>query len=729
MEKVREAILKERYYLQVNGATVETTEEQMFRRVANAVGFKYGEEWKEKFFNILMEYRFSPNSPVYFNTLPSGKPFMGSACFVLDIHDSMKGIMKTAEDMSLVFKYGGGVGIPIDKLRPKEAIVSTGSGYSSGPVSFMGIYNKIATTVVQGGKRRAALMVCMNDSHPDILDFIKCKATEGDLAGMNISVKISDALLNAIKNKKQFQLSFPPYIKSKMVDPNIIYGEIVNSSWNNGEPGIIFIDTINKFNPLPSMPIEACNPCGEEPLWKYNSCNLGSINLAHGDCIQGGKVNTDYIEKIAYDCTWFLNGVIDNFYMPITSIQTNTTKNIRPAGLGITGFAELLYSLNIVYGSKECMSVVDKVGEAITLGSTKASIDVAKKVGKFGFYNKSIWTTKEGREKMGVHDPELHKAIEEHGVANATLTTIAPTGTVSYLLKCTTTGIEPAFSLVYEKKYLQRDGATVSDIIEVPLPKGVVTDEVIQNGGSIKKLVNKDKWMVYRTAMEISPEEHLAVQAQWQKHIHAAISKTINLPNETTKPQVAELIQKAHTLGCKGLTLYRDGSRDLQILTKVEKRPTKVKGDTFRIKTFTDTTVYLTINEWGSTPKEIFISVGKQSNEFSIMCEGLGRIISIALQSGASLERIISSLEGHKGDLQGNVSIDGKMVPFQSSLDLLARILSVYKPNGKEHTIQSVNKDIYKSVPGVSCPNCMSLNIARQEGCTVCRDCGYSKCN
>lgn len=732
MERIRNAILEDRYFM----SGYDFSENDVWERVSNSISEVYSDKkLKNLFFEMMSEKRFLPNSPTIFNALPK-KSFMGSACFVIDIEDSMDGIMNAASEMATIFKYGGGVGASLDKLRPKGALVSDNISESSGPVSFMHIFDAVSKSVMQGGKRRAALLLNLSVYHPDIIDFITCKKNNDSLNMMNISVKLDKNFLDKVKKNEEITLfKFPTYKGKEKYSAKEIYDLIIEHMWKNGEPGILFIDNIEEYNPIPSLPILSTNPCGEQPLHLYSSCNLGSINLNHPDCINDKEVNYSYIENLAYLATYFLNGVIVKFEMKIQKFIENVKKKIRPIGLGVTGFSELLMKLNIPYGSPQCMKIIDDIGVALCTGSTKASIDLTSVFGKFELYNSSLWASKKTRHKMlKINDSTLFNLIEKKGLSNATLTCIAPTGTISILLNSTTSGIEPPFSLITERKFLRRNGEWESDIIKVnSLPKEIKEEDIIKNNGSLKGLIDDPHiFDIYRTALEISPKEHIDVQAKWQQYIHAAISKTINLPTNSTQDQIKDLCFYAHENKCKGFTVYRDLSREFQVLStlkekdntiNVVQRPVKVKGDTYRVEV-NSSSIYLTFNCWNEKLKEVFLNVTKQGNEFSVLCSSLGRILSIALQHGVSIERIANTLKGHRGDLNGMVYLEDKATFFTSLPDLVGKILLYYKND------ENISKNEVNGIKLKLCPNCLqSFLIKESENCYHCNNCNYSSCN
>jgi len=710
MDRLREVILRERYFWQA-----DKTEEDVCWRIAKTLGADSSEE--KKFFSLLREYRFAPNSPVFFNAPGTKTPFMGAACFVIPVQDSLKSIMQSAHNMSVIFKYGGGVGIAIDPLRPRGALVSDGSGYASGPVSFMHIYNEVASQVVQGGRRRAALLVCCDWRHPDIEEFIRCKRGD-DLQAMNISVKLDGEFFNALAEGREVPVEMKGV--RKVLNSEQINKEIVEGMWYNGEPGVLFIDTINYFNPFPHMPIRSTNPCGEQPLPDWGLCNLGSINLAHPDCIKGGTIDTSYIREVSYQSTLFLNRVLDLFKAPLRPIARFAI-NCRNIGLGVTGFAELLVKLGIPYASSQCMSVIDQIGEALLEGAILASVDEAKKKGPFPMFEKSRWNTNEISRLIPSRDASLIRKVLTHGLRNGALTCIAPTGTVSLWLRTVTTGVEPIFLNAYERKALTRSGEAVTDVLSL-VPPNVNVSDVISNGGTLRGLpLDEHTKLVYRSALEISPQEHVDVLARWQKWTHAGVSKTINIPYEFTQDQLSGLVRYAYEQGCKGLTVYRDRSREDQVLRAVKDRPNVVRGNTYKLRAGTHP-VYLTVNSWGGAPREIFINVGHSGNEIHALCSALGRVISIGLQHDTQLApKIVATLRDHVGDLRGVVNFGNKGMVFESISDLVSKVL--------EYELSQCGSSLELPTPLRVCPSCTSTNLIVEVGCVTCQQCGWTKCS
>ena len=468
---------------------------------------------------------------------------------------------------------------------------------------------------------------------------------------------------------------------------------------------------------------------------------MGSINLAHSDCILGNSINSSYISKIAYDATWFLNGVLLNYEMKVVPQTEKFVKiNMRNIGLGITGFSEMLIKMGVVYGSKESLSIIDEIGNALITGSVLASTDIAKQYPKqvFKYYEKSKWATKQGIKSMGIEDDTLVKKILKDKISNATLTCIAPTGTISILLNTVCNGIEPPFLNVYERKFRVKNDWDKDTLTLIP--ENINKEDVIKNNGLLKGLVDLETYEIYKTASEISPAKHLNVLAQFQKYMHAGVSKTVNLPFEYTKEALKDFYKLAHSKGVKGITIYRDKSRDLQVLSSIKSdstntysitttRPTSAKGETYRITTEGDRTIYITINTWNGDEtaiREIFINAGKQGNEYNAMCSALGRIISICLQSNPELlERIVETLKGNTGDIIGSAYVMNKTIFFNSLVDLVGKLLEIKL---KQTTNIALDKKS-KALKSYICPKCFSVNVMVLEGCLTCLDCNWSKCS
>ena len=515
-------VLEKRYLARsADGRSIESPE-GMFARVARTVaGAEKDEsisEYEDKYYRIMTNLEFLPNSPTLIN---AGRELgQLSACFVLPIDDNMESIFTTLRDAALIQKSGGGCGFSFSNLRPVGDTVKSTHKCAGGPVAFIRIFDRALDVIRQGGVRHGANMGILRCDHPDIIEFIQCKAKEGEIPNFNISVGITDEFMSAIKSDRIFQLINPRSgAVSKEIRAMDLFDAIVHYAWLNGEPGLLFLDEINRCNPVPHMGmIDATNPCGEQPLLGYESCNLGSINL--GRFIKKETIDWERLRYIIHLAVRFLDNVIDMNRYPISKIET-ITKSTRKIGLGVMGFADMLIKMNINYDTDEAIKTANSVMRFIHTEAIKKSEELAITRGVFPAYRGSIWHTERGKR-----------------VRNAALTTIAPTGTLSILANCSS-GIEPYYSKSTKKHILN----------------SILEEEA--------EFAKSDSFI---TAHEISPEWHIRVQAAFQSHVDSAVSKTINFPNEATEEDVKHAYLLAYKLKCKGITVYRDQSREKQVL-------------------------------------------------------------------------------------------------------------------------------------------------------------------
>jgi ribonucleoside-diphosphate reductase alpha chain len=542
---------------------VETPEE-LFARVARAIAeaelllgtAEKARRWEEIFYELLLSRDFLPNSPTLMN---AGTPLgQLSACFVLPVGDTMEEIFEAVKQMALVQRTGGGTGFSFSRLRPKGDVVASTGGEASGPVSFMKIFDSATEHIKQGGKRRGANMGVLRVDHPDILEFITAKRDERTLQNFNISVAVTDAFMEAVRRDQEYELINPRTGRVvRRMSARFVFEEIVRAAWQTGDPGLLFLDAINRANPTPHLgAIEATNPCGEVPLLPYESCNLGSINLAHMLREREGRADVDWekLRATVRKAVRFLDDVIEVNRYPIPEIERMTRGN-RKIGLGVMGFAELLIRLGLSYDSDEAVALAEQVMQAIAEEALVASAELAAERGVFPNWKGSV-----------------HEARNHH-VRHATLTAIAPTGTIS-IIADTSASIEPLFALAYRRthvlggqtlyevnplllEYLDRYGLRAEDVLEAVLARGRLRD-VAQVPEEVKRL--------FVTALEIPPDRHLRIQAAFQRAVDNSVSKTINLPEEATVEEVARAYWHAWELGLKGITIYRYGSKSAQVL-------------------------------------------------------------------------------------------------------------------------------------------------------------------
>ena len=612
----------------------------------------------------------------------------------------------------MIHKSGGGTGFSFSNIRPAKDVVLSTAGISSGPLSFMTVFDIATETVKQGGTRRGANMGVLRVDHPDIEAFIETKNDLTRLNNFNISVGLTKQFMDALDATTDFDLINPRTNKTvQRLPARKIFDMVVRSAWRTGEPGIIFIDKINDDNPTKQIgDIEATNPCGEQPLLPYESCTLGSINLSQ--MVTKNSLNLDRLKKTVHDAVHFLDNVIEINKYPLPQIESMSKAN-RKIGLGVMGFADLLLKLGIPYDSEEAVSQGDSIMAFISRESKNASASLAEKRGNFKNYSGSIYDTSE--------TPYMR---------NAATTTIAPTGTIS-IIAGVSSGIEPVFSIVQTRRVL--DGETLHDVHPLfikaakadkfyhknlidKIAAGTTLAELNEIPEHIKKL--------FKTSHDISPEWHVKIQAAFQGHTDSAVSKTVNLPTQATEKDVEEIYLSAYRLGCKGVTIYRDGSRDKQVLnigTESKEKPTiaprsrplRTHGMTERIQTGCGK-LYVTINSDTKGMCEVFAQMGKTGGCASSQIEAAGRLASLALRSGVNVDAIIRQLTGIR--CPSPAWQNGKMV--LSCPDAMARVLK-----------NLTNSDVTESAVLMGgCPECGSV-LSHEEGCLNCHSCGFSKCS
>ncbi len=731
----------ERRYLKkdADGKVVETPKE-MFWRVAKNIAradLLYNPMADEKavakqFFYLMTTRQFMPNSPTLMN---AGRELQQlSACFVLEIEDTMESIFEALKNTALIHKSGGGTGFSFSRLRPKDDVVLSTRGVSSGPISFMEVFNAATEAVKQGGTRRGANMAILRVDHPDILDFITCKRDNRAITNFNISVGITEDFMKAVREDKEYDLINPrTNKKTKSLKAKEVYDLIVEMAWNNGEPGIVFLDRLNAGNPTPTLgAIESTNPCGEQPLLPYESCNLGSINLS--EMVVEGEIDYNKFRTAINVAVHFLDNVIDMNNYPLDRIKEMTQGN-RKIGLGVMGFADMLIKLGVPYNSEEAVALGEKVMAYLESESKRMSVALANQRGAFPNFDISTY---KGKKK----------------IRNATTTTIAPTGTIS-IIAGASSGIEPLFAVAFKRKVLDGD-----ELIEVnPLFKeraekeGFYSDELmkrIAEQGCLAEVEGVPDHIkkLFVTAHDISPEWHIKMQAAFQKHTDNAVSKTVNFRHDATRDDIDEVYQLAYELGCKGVTVYRDASRDEQVLSTgatvkaiedravglmPRARPSVTKGSTMKLKTGCGT-LYVTINEDEHGICEVFSQMGKSGGCAASQSEAVSRLISLALRSGVEVEPIIKQLKG----IRCPAPLLGKGGLILSCPDAIGRALENYLHRRKLEDLgepipeaTTLDKFVesplqFTNVVG-ACPDCGGPLI-HEGGCNVCRSCGYSKC-
>jgi len=768
-------VIEKRYLVKDRHRQPIETPEDMLRRIAHHVAQAeafYGEtgeqiiELENQFYEMMARLEFLPNSPTF--TGAGTKLGQLAACFVLPIEDDMRSILKTQMDMGLIHKSGGGTGFSFSRLRPKNDVVGTTGGISSGPTGFLQMYNDTTECIKQGGTRRGANMGILRVDHPDILEFINYKEKDGTLSNFNISVALTKEFMQALEKDQEYELINP---RDKTVTGKLkakdVFDKIVAGAWRNGEPGVIFLDKINEKNPTPQAgEIEATNPCGEQPLLPYESCNLGAINLKKFTKKLADKYDVDWekLEKIMPVVVHFMDNVIDVNKYPIPEIKEMTLKN-RKIGITVMGFADMLYDLGIAYDSEEGITMAEKVMGFIEKRSHEESEKLAKNRGEFLNFKGSVWDKKSGQR-----------------MRNAATTSCNPTGTLSILGSCSS-GIEPFFALSYTKTVMDNDALPeVNDhFVRAAKERAFYSDGLmreISQKGSIQEIDNipEDIKKVFKVAGDIDPAWHVRMQAAFQKHTDGAISKTINFPNSATEDDVRKAYLLAYRLNCKGITVYRDGSRAYQVLTTGEKvkeepstttqtivasgikispreRPDVIHGSTYRIKTAYGK-LFVTINDdEKGQPFEIFSHLGKAGGFFAAKAEAICRLISLSLRSGIDPQEIIDQLKGIRGPTS-TWSEEGKMI--LSLPDAIAQILEKHlaKDQAKldlefetasQPKLTKVDLNITTDIANglfqpqnkasmadlgeaPACPECGGM-LELSEGCLKCNLCGYSKCS
>jgi ribonucleoside-diphosphate reductase alpha chain len=711
-------VLKKRYLIKgENNEPIETAD-GLFRRVASAIaqadaGFEGPEKVRQtakKFYDLMTSLDFMPNSP----TLMNAGRHLGqlSACFVLPVEDSIDSIFEAIKHAAMIHKSGGGTGFSFSKIRPENDKVLSTQGVASGPVSFMSVFDVATETIKQGGTRRGANMGILRVDHPDIEKFITCKTDNDRMTNFNISVAVTDDFMRAVEAGSDYSLLNPRTNEEvERLPARRVFDQIVQSAWKNGEPGIIFIDAMNRDNPTPKVGrIESTNPCGEQPLLPYESCNLGSINLANmcGD----GKMDYAHLKEVVWGAVHFLDNVIEANKYPLPKIDELTRAN-RKIGLGVMGFSDMLIALEIPYNSDGAVKMAEDVMAFIQKESKAASAFLGKTRGNFPNYPGSVYETSD--------TPYMR---------NATTTTIAPTGTISIIAGCSS-GIEPIFALSFVRKVL--DGEELVEahpaFLKAAKERGFYSEELmrrIAEKGSIQNFreIPEDIRRVFAISHDVDPEWHIRIQAAFQKHTDNAVSKTINFPFSATDEDVRQAYVTAYKAGCKGLTIYRDGSRDVQVLNIQRKtqypqveprpRPDMTQGITERVNTGCGK-LYVTINsdEYGFC--EVFAQMGKAGGCAYSQIEATSRLISLALRSGVKVEAVIKQLVGIRcpSPTWGN----GEQVV--SCSDGIAKVLN--------HHAQADITPAFSDQMG-ACPDCGAA-VEHEGGCIVCRSCGFSRCS
>ncbi len=709
-------VLKRRYLVKDEQGKPAESPEDLFWRVASTIAepdARYGASAKavealaETFYELMASRVWMPNSPTLMN---AGRPLgQLSACFVLPVEDALSngrsGIYDTLRNMALVHQSGGGTGFSFSRLRPKNDVVRSTMGVASGPVSFMSLYDASTDVVKQGGTRRGANMGILRVDHPDIIDFVTCKDDTTKITNFNISVAVTEAFMQAVHAGTEYDLLHPRTgVVVGQLDARDVFARIIHGAWKTGEPGVFFIDEANRYNPVPRLgAYEATNPCGEQPLLPYDVCNLGSINV--GLFVKNGDVDWDGLRQAVHLCTHFLDNVIDANKYPLEEI-TALARQIRRIGLGVMGWADLLVRLGVSYDSAEAVDLGRRLMAFVDEESKVESERLAAKRGVFPAWEESIW----GPDETCARDAEGNRVRPMRRLRNCNLTTVAPTGTISIIAGCAS-GIEPLFAVAFMRN---QAGVLMPDVnddfVRIARREAWYSDALMQQiaeQGHIHFNEVPAKWQrVFVTAHDVTPEWHIRTQAAFQECTDSAISKTCNFPNSASEEDVRQIYELAHELGCKGVTVYRDGSREMQVLStgstarkvsaeaggaadppdvraaadlkatiaeleaelgrtrkqlhEVESenlqrrqkrsRPELLRGTTRRVETPLGT-MYVTITEDDrGQPFEVFMTLGKAGGALGADVEAIGRLISLSLRSGIPITEIYRQLRGISSD-------------------------------------------------------------------------------
>jgi len=731
-------VLERRYLTKDGEGRVIETPQELFRRVARHIASAEltcnpkadVSLYEEAFYQLMESLEFLPNSP----TLMNAGHELGqlSACFVLPIEDSMESIFDAVKYTALIHKSGGGTGFSFSRLRPERDRVGSTGGIASGPVSFMRVFDATTDVIKQGGMRRGANMAILNVEHPNILKFIEAKEDPEALTNFNLSVAVTDAFMKAVGKGTDYNLmNLRTGEVTDKLNAKEVFGKIVDMAWRTGDPGVVFIDEINRHNPTPKLgKIESTNPCGEQPLLPFESCNLGSINLSKMVAYKDGQPYIDYdkLSQTVKLAVRFLDNVIEVNQFPLPEIA-EMTKTTRKIGLGLMGFADMLIQLGIPYDSEQGLVMAEESAHFISEEADKASIELAQERGVFPAFQGSIYDMPDG--------PRFR---------NASRTTIAPTGSLSIIANCSS-GIEPLFALSYVRHILEgEEFVEVNPYFEEAAKRGVFYSpnlmKQLAEGKRLKDIeeVPEDIKRLFVTAHDISPEWHVKMQAAFQKFTDSAVSKTVNFPHEATPEDVAKVYMLAYQEGLKGITIYRDRSRESQVLTVGEevkraegklaprKRPKVTTGVTERVNTGCGY-IYVTVNFDSQGISEVFSTLGKAGGCAAAQLEAISRLTSLALRSGIDIDSIVKQLRGIRCPSiaweQGHAIL--------SCADAIASVLEKYireKTATKEKTTNpntpSQNPEMVKSWAG-QCPDCGGPLIY-QEGCNICLACGFTKC-
>src|SRR5437879_1042355 len=740
-------VLRERYLTRQGGEVVETPEEMCWR-VALTIArgeARYGRseaavrEIAEAFYDIMIEGDFLPNSPTLMNA-GKGNGLQYSACYVLPVGDSMEEIFDSVKAAAIIHKSGGGTGFAFSRLRPKDDLVASTGGRASGPVSFLKVFNSATEAVKQGGTRRGANMGILKVDHPDVLEFIDCKL-EGGITNFNISVAATDRFMDALASGGEYDLINPHTgVATGRLSAKEGFDRIVRAAWRTGDPGrgVIHRTNSNPANPTPELGmVEATSPCGEQPLLPNEACNLGSLNVskfARRNEEGEWSIDWDEMERVVRLAVRFLDDVIEMNPYPLPEIDA-TVKSNRRIGLGLMGWADLLFTMGIPYDSQEAIDLADRLMAFVKEKSHDQSAKLAEERGPFPNWSQSIY-----------------KNDRQH--RNSTVTTIAPTGTISMIAGCSS-GIEPIFALAFEHRVKQPDGERVLTFVNetferIAKEQGFYSDALmraIAKRGALHDIpgVPEDARRIFRTSHEIGYEWHVRHQAAFQRYTDNGVSKTINLPHGASEEDVARAYLLAWELGCLGITVFRDGCKGEQVLnvgikkevpvptaapSVIRPRPHSLKGSTYR----TDTpigTAFITVNETpDDDPFEVFVQVGKGGSDTMAVAEALGRLISLVLRlpSPLSAQRRLEEVISQLSRIGGGQPTGFGPAKILSLPDALARTLAEHIGQVKPLTDQPVVDGNGRKQIGDLCKECGQATFIYEEGCKKCLSCGFNEC-
>lgn len=738
-------ILKDRYFQPGD------TPQSFFWRIAAAIAegeVTNKEQWARIFYDMMANLDFLPNSPCLRNT-GTGQG-SASACYVISPDDNLESIMQTAHDAAMIEKWGGGIGFGLSKLRPKGDNIKTTAKQACGPVAVMKIYSKVGEVLTQGAFRLGAHMGQLRCDHPDIEEFIHCKDQDNTLHNFNISVQVTDEFMRAIGNDGEWGLINPRTQEQVAVMlASDLWKQICESAWKTGDPGIAFIDRVNETKPIPTMPIHSSNPCAEEFLEDYSSCNLASINLAN--FINHTKTDFDWLRlgpTIKHGVR-FLDDVVEVNQFPLPKLREMNLQ-LRRIGLGVMGWADALSMMEIPYNSQEALDFAKKTAATFLMWAKDASAELAQERGPFPLFSESIWADGEP-------------------LRNACVTCCAPTGTISRIANCSS-GIEPHFALAWESNVLWKDHqGTSTKLFDMPasLRQYLQTHYDKEHQQRIIQLLleNPEEGKKYTqsyfpTAHDISPEYHVRTQAAWQIGATNSISKTINCPHDATVEDISQAFFLAWKTGCKSTTVYRDGSKSMQVLEtahtkkhqkqqnqeiainndeKIRKTislPSRLSGERIKIETAFGT-LYINVNFLEGKPVEVFLTIGKAGGTIPAFTEALGRMISMSLRSGIPIENIIQQLSGiscqetNWWEGQQILSIPDAIAKALKSLSSPSLSSNIFptnlKSNQSQLSLMQIQANIGNGSEKILCPKC-GKGLYYQEGCLNCT-CGFSKCS